>query len=573
MFTPNEEHSVAMQEGENEKEKDETASEKKKRDQKGLTFRITREEMENVKYYLNNNGYFPPGTLAASRAYIKNLAKKFYVVEDLLFYNKPEGDPLLVVSCDEVDRINEILTHFHTENHVPAQVMIPLVQQEYYGISREYISAWVQMCPVCRNIISGKSFARRFKEVVKVVREPWFAICLFSIEWHEIVPGKGGILIFVMDVYSRFTFYLDMPYLEMCKVVDYLKELFLQYGIPEVVKIPEEKMDTEEIRELCAADDIQIVNIKEHPEHFVSETSRSAEMQTRWLQIEMHKIKSQAHNEELKEIIRKQNFTITDRGGFMKLRRIPSDVFFRRVVRSWKTKRSKRFFKRYKILRNDLPSAIELLPEDPMATEALDANPPVKKCRLMRQFDIKTDKEIEREVRPSKDIEKEITMYNSRDPINANTEAPLEEDQCVIKSFKYKGLIVRLVTDSSMGTSEMGKTCIEKVDIRELAKQNNWPIDPPTNNEFWIRRINPMRVEFEPYKFWVIRQTEDESVYEVYNIDKKIISKVRKERIFKAKNELNDKSKSLIAFLFDKFSRGNAAKSEENETHDREGSK
>lgn len=544
----------------------EESGEKKKRPYpalRGIGGRVTAKEIEEAKYYHSTNGHYPPGTPLARRPKIRQSASRFYLVKDSLFFNTDMGDPLLVIASEDMDRIHNILTHFHGEEHLPAYEMIPLVQMQYYGISREYITAWAKLCSICKNLVVGKGYVKRYSEVIKIVREPWFAICIFAISWSKLVRGKGGYILFVMDVYSRFTFYKELPYLDSENVTEYLESLFSQYGIPEILKISDEQLLDENLSRFCEEYSIQEVNLKDHPEHFISETSRAAEMQRNWLLLEINKNTDQPLDKVLEKAIRKQNFTTNDRGGVMKTKRIPCNVFFRRIVRGKKVKTAINSTKTYKIVRADLPSLIDLLPEDPISEKPKEIVP-VKKRKLSEPVKIKEDKEIELEVRPSTEIKEYLTLYNPKNPANAISEGPLEEDHCVMKSFRSKGVIVMLISEKSFIKKDMELSQVKKIDIAEIAKRNNWPIDPPSAGEIWARRVDPNTLEFEPHRYWIIKQKENTpGVFKLYNIETKEIVEARQERICKAKDETIEKSKHLISFLFDKFNKNHSGKDDQ----------
>lgn len=542
---------------------------------------LDNKSLEYLRYYIKSGGKH----LSVDRIYqskvIKFLSQRLYIVKDTLFYNTPEGDPLSVVGYGESDRINNILLHFHGEDHKIAKEMQAALEKEYIGISMYFTRAWVQNCPVCKGVIVGKVYTKRFTEVIKVVREPWFAVCIFTVNWHEVVPGKGGVIFFIMDIYSRYILYKTFRYFDPTDIEEYLREMFDTYGIPEIVKIVEENLEIKEVLRLCREKEIQVVTAAKNPEHFTTLAMKCKKFQQRWTRIEINKLDKQkkisSYENALKNIILKQNNSLIERGGYMKIRRIPSHLFYRRITRI--KKKNNQYFKKYKIQRIDLPSIIEYIPEDPVIhSESIgednrsinnstkkpfnesDNKPDNELPNEMPGPDLPIlDRDLEKIVRPPKRIQREIFLYNARNPDNKMTEATMEEDQCIVNGFKMKGKIAYLVCRDAVQDNMVDEKYIFKANIPKLMEKNKWPIDMPTTADLFVRRIDPNKMEFLPDRYWLVEQNKDLSTYKLYNIDKKTYTTASWERIFQAKEEIIEKSKHIISFLFDKFTRGRMA--------------
>ncbi|EIJ92904.1 hypothetical protein NEPAR06_0798 [Nematocida parisii] len=499
--------------------------------------KFTKELIEGIKYYHQTDGEFLSGGDYSIREKIKRYGKVLYTVKDTLFVNNAEGDPLVVVSYKDVDRIRELFWHFHGDEHNPVKKVYDLISREYYGLNINNIHPWIYMCPQCRNIIPWAKPIQTRDYRVKVIQEPWFAIFMFLIPWKDLVSEKGGYILFVMDIYSKFTFYKEMPYFDTDIIHNYISTLVHTYGVPILTKLHGEELSCKEVIDfLQNTYKTQVVDPKKYPEHFASETTHAPKKQKSWLTVEISNNPKSALSEVLKNAVYKQNFTPCNEKGMHIVRRTPANLFFRRVVKhvNWKTAP---FKKKYTILRADLPSLIDLLPEDSMVSPTTPV-PKNKKAKTEENEDLLNEIDPE-----TKNL---LTMYNPSDYKNTYLEINPEDS--------IKGKIVAVASPDSISKVPIPRSMLKSSSIINLANENNCPIAIPGASELWARGIDPSKMQLLPHKYWIIKPSpENPHAWELYNVDTKEISTVPQERIFKMKNKYQEENKHLIGFLYKKF--------------------
>ncbi|KAI5160072.1 hypothetical protein NEAUS03_0848 [Nematocida ausubeli] len=538
-------------------EKNKTAGQATKKTD--LYIKFSNEDVAGLIFYHNTGGLYPVGASYSQRERIKHLAPKVYTEGDTLFIKNLQGDPLIVVSCEDLNTIRDLFWKYHGEMHRPTIEIFKFIQKKYYGIPFKAVTPWLHMCPACRNVIIHAKYQKVVQDVVKVIREPWFAICVYLVPWSDLVPVKGGYILFVMDIYSRFTLFKELPYFDTDVIQEYMYSLFMTYGVPEIAKLPGKELNIPEIINFFQETHrVQVVNSEEHPEHFISETTQAPKMQVSWLLVEMGKMPNTSPNAALKEIIYTQNFTSCEKGGKkIKGNRAPANVFFRRIVNNI-NRRPRSTIKKYKILRADLPSLIDLLPEDPVETKSKRHQDKKDNSTSSHQNRkrIKSDREIEAETRPSADIREHLTLYDPSHRENSRLEAPNGYSHFLEHSGgdHQKGKLVCVATPESVSKEPVPAECIEPPKILKYAKENDWPIDPPERTHLWARNMDPSKIEFLPGRYWIIKQVEEAyGHWKLYNVDTKEVITVPQDRIFEAKKSVIKESRHLISFLFKKF--------------------
>ncbi|OAG30754.1 hypothetical protein NEDG_02148 [Nematocida displodere] len=517
--------------------------------EKEHTFRIhinatlTKQLLEEIKTYHITEA-MPTHLVHGNRFRFKKQAERFYIAKDYLFYNTEEGNPLLVVGSDDYEKINEILRHFHGKVHASSIHMFQSLQMEFFGFTQRSVNAWVRMCPECTGL-ARPSTIMRYQEVVKVVREPWFAVAVFGLSLSEVDKTRNEIAIFIQDIYSTYTLCEVVPWVEPDTLANFLDRAIQTFGIPEIVKLIDGSLRTDAFLRFCEEKEIQVVEPHINPELFTQEILTKPEFQMRYLFFE---IKKEPNIDKAIELmVRNHNFTDLRRGTD-KIQRVPADVFFRRPTRMKSKKRSYVYWKTYKITRADLPSLIDLLPEDVQEAIPASASESPPECSIL------PDKEIEAEMRPEPDKVADALLYDPANPEYKLTELESPQAAYLEGYSKQNGILVKVARESSFVRKYPSRT--REAEMEEFLEDDT--IEPPKKkpkptSDLYIRGISPEALEFEPHPYWILGPVPNTDRYLLYNTETKETSEIHKIRIFQLEPEERAKKRHLTNYLIRKF--------------------
>ncbi|KAI5180055.1 hypothetical protein NEOKW01_0384 [Nematocida sp. AWRm80] len=576
------------------------------------TFTLSIKDLEDITYYIKT-GYLPPDIAhnGSKSQTIMDLASKRYVLKDDVLYYKKHKDGKLykTIGHDDIEGMNKIIKEMHGPFHMGANEMYNRISSEYFGIPRVFIQSWTSCCLECKNMFNPPISMKRYSEEVSVVREPWFAICIYSIKANEITPGTTGLFVIVQDVYSKYVLYRYFETLNEDLIHDYLLELISLFGIPEIIRFLDTIAMFDSFVEFCNTYDITTISYLTHPEHIGGHIEKLPMNLRSFLTIDALDWAKENNNYSMINSVRKTIFKYNhleknDRCISRVYCRIPAEVFFRRTIRVSKksdpTGSARYIPTKYKIKYNDLPSILDFIPEycetpkpSTETTDPTDDTPTVLEYSLMhkdtpkdpstdgdnttKQMDTnhnndskrlvkttenpKTDKEIEKETRPDPEEYKTITLYNKDDIHNMYAEHNPPEYNITSRPLDTAphGAIVYVATEESIKTtpipsykSQHRNYTIDEID--HLIATNNWPIESINKTEIWYRNINVPTLSFLPHRYWILDDIPGTDNYKLYNIDTKETEIAHKNRIFKGKYSIQKESLHIINFLYHKYS-------------------
>lgn len=536
---------------------------------------ISQEDVSQIKHYLEHQCLPKTAPNSLGLADLKRRSEKFQLIGSELFYCKQGGKLLKVVAMDDSAEVDRIISEAHGAEHRNLEEMHKLIKAKYFGFLAWRINAWLKTCPICSGIIGRQEQSQRFQDLVKVVREPWFAVLLYTIELRKFFPERGGVIVVLQDIYSKFVFARLLSSRDGDATRRFMAETMDVFGVPEVLKVFDPTLLGEEVLELCEEKTIQVVEPSMNPDHFTSRTSTLPRSLTNYLASRLENDNLETMTEQLARSIHDRNFLApVFQAGFRAASVHPASIFFRRPVRiDSKSKHTSLYCLQYEITRADLPSIIDLLPEDPellpLPGEESGLNPVPDNSELPgsnrlklggdRQLEqppqVLSDKELEQLVRPDKERLKQLLLYDPEAPTSICSEVPESEGYNTNGwAMTYFGKLVYLATpDSFIVPGEFVNYEAEIPKIPEIEQRVSKLIQSPTIRDFFGRSIVPDRFELEPDQYWVISHDPTTSACQVYNIQTKETKTVSQLAVFKADSSLSLKNKHLLMFLHQKF--------------------
>ncbi|KAI5187154.1 hypothetical protein NEHOM01_1970 [Nematocida homosporus] len=613
----------------------------KQKDRPNLIFKS--EDIENLKVYAIHK-CFPP---SADRYKLHNAINRFaklYVQNDKLFCQTKEGEHLEIINGEDRERINDILAEAHGDQHIPSMEMARRIRSKYYGVDMSMPRAWVTMCLECRAVYSCRSSKKRYDELVKIVREPWFAISIFTISLADLLPGKGGVLLCIQDNYSKYVLHKVLPFFDIDKVCEFLDGWTRYFGFPEIIKILDPKVQTQVLHDYCYQRDIQIVYYKDDPDHFVFDITEQPRYLKRTILSKFQDKQPHELDEAIEEAIKFRNFGFYNEDTTVRSGRVSADVFFRRPVRTTKKGSGSQYWKTYKLPDLNLPSLLSLLPEYapskdeeaqrreenlriarefnitvPIPKSLLPRNrvpkrvmlaklasmPVVKtpeeqemeiareqlraqiaasksaetedsKCStssnqstpeqldeeesepvvIKRTMDLKTDRELEQELRSDKDALNLAVLYNPEKPYHERTELRHPAMAANRDARRYSGSFVYIAPSSAFLTTEerqQGKRLVTTKSYDELLAECRGKMENPTRASLIGRGVHPDRFVLDEDLYWVVEPIGKTHSYLLYNARTREKVPVEKWRIFKVTRQVNQRYRHLARLMYKQF--------------------
>ncbi|KAI5172400.1 hypothetical protein NEFER03_1503 [Nematocida sp. LUAm3] len=535
---------------------------REKEDRKIYRLGVPQSEVDMIKFYLKHKCY--PFELKLKRERKSTLKKYecFFLKDEQLYYKGQESS-LLVVAQEEKEKIKQIIMECHGEKHLPPNGTLNAVRSMYFGITLPMVSSWLRMCLECKRVINEpykEKFVKKYAESVSVVRDPWFALSFYTIELFRVFPGVPGVLLVIQDIYSKYIFHKALLSPDSFQITAFFENLIKTFGAPEIIKILDHSLISTDLLDLCRKNSVQVID-QEDMLPIDSETLKQPKYLEKALISDLKASPMKSFYDSIDKTIEIYNFTDHARGGRLhRTGRIAANIFFRRPVRIQSKEFSKNYWRRYNIVRNDLPSFIDYLSEQDTQfylqvkeEQKLMQESLLKKNSLTPDEQLKTDKEIEEEERGDKEKIESATLYSKTDPKFAYTNFPESEPIPIPIKLNKMGSLVFIAKESSLYELEGHPKIKKKSEPLTLPLEIEEKIENICMDELNSREIRPEELALEEDPFWVVRPVKDTQKYLLYNTNKKTFEEIDRRRIFKASQQINQKSRHLITFLFKKF--------------------
>ena len=269
----------------------------------------TIEEKNEIIEYLGN-GLYPNATTENEKRGLRRKCQHLVLENGVIKFVKSLSTKLIFICAFETDLISDILTREHQDSHYGIVKMVSIVNQKYYGISKEAITDFVHLCDSCQHYTPLRTLEDLTMVQITQKYDRYVIDCVDLRRYQEFNDGYSWLLN-VVDSFTKFVWSYKLKQKTAVEVAEALKSCFNGFGMPVSIQADNGKeFSNQTLRSMCLSMNIQIIHGRPRNPKAQGMVERVNQTIKRWLAKVLFPQHSFKWIEVLEKIIYEYNISI-----------------------------------------------------------------------------------------------------------------------------------------------------------------------------------------------------------------------------------------------------------------------